>query len=139
MRNEMNLEFESKSQNESFARIVAAAFVTQTNPTLEEIDDIKTVVSEAVTNAIIHGYNNKKGNIFMQCIIEDRIVHITIMDHGIGMDDVEKARQPMYSSKSKEGRSGMGFTFMETLMDDVEVFSKPGIGTTVKMKKYIGC
>ena len=138
MRNEMHLEFESKSQNESFARIVAAAFVTQLNPTLEEIDDIKTVVSEAVTNAIIHGYPNQEGNIFMECIVEDKTVHITIMDHGVGMKDVQKARQAMYTSKPEEGRSGMGFTFMEALMDFVQVYSEPGIGTTIKMMKHIG-
>ena len=115
MKNEMNLEFDSISENEAFARVVAASFATQLNPNLEEIDDIKTVVSEAGT-----------------------ILIITIMDRGIGILDVKKAMEPMYTSKPEMERSGMGFCFMETLMDKLEVQSIPGAGTTVKMMKKIG-
>lgn len=138
MKNEMNLEFDSISENEAFARVVAASFATQLNPNLEEIDDIKTVVSEAVTNSIIHGYPDEQGKIFMHCLIEDKNLHITIMDRGIGILDVKKAMEPMYTSKPEMERSGMGFCFMETLMDKLEVQSIPGAGTTVKMMKKIG-
>lgn len=140
MRNQMCIEFDSKSENEAFARVVAAAFATQLNPNLEEIDDIKTVVSEAVTNAIVHGYQSQEGNsVFMECILDEMELQIIIMDHGVGIEDVEKARQPMFTTKPDANRSGMGFTFMETLMDKMEVFSKQGEGTTVKMWKKIGC
>lgn len=138
MKNEMNLEFDSISENEAFARVVAASFATQLNPNLEEIDDIKTVVSEAVTNSIIHGYSNEQGKIFMHCLIEEKNLHITIMDRGVGILDVKKAMEPMYTSKPEMERSGMGFCFMETLMDKLEVQSIPGAGTTVKMMKKIG-
>lgn len=138
MKNEMNLEFDSLSENEAFARVVAAAFATQLNPNLEEIDDIKTVVSEAVTNSIIHGYPDSQGKILMHCLLEENMIHITIMDRGVGIADVKKAMEPMYTSKPELERSGMGFCFMETLMDKLEVQSAPGTGTTVKMMKKIG-
>lgn len=137
MKNEMSLEFDSISENEAFARVVAAAFATRVNPNLEEIDDIKTVVSEAVTNAIIHGYENGPGKIFMHCMTEGNQVHITIMDRGVGIENIKKAMEPMYTSKPELERSGMGFSFMETLMDKLEVQSKVGVGTTVKMIKKI--
>lgn len=140
MKNQMCIEFDSKSENEAFARVVAAAFATQLNPNLEEIDDIKTVVSEAVTNAIVHGYEEQEGNsVFMECKIQDQELEIVVMDTGVGIEDVKKARQPMFTTKPNERRSGMGFTFMETLMDRLEVYAKPGEGTTVKMWKKIGC
>ena len=135
MKNQMCIEFDSKSENEAFARVVAAAFATQCNPNLEEIDDIKTVVSEAVTNAIIHGYPEQEGKVFMHCIVEKESIHITIMDRGVGIENVKKAMEPMYTSKPELERSGMGFCFMETLMDSLEVYSTPGAGTTVKMTK----
>ena len=133
MKNEMSLEFDSLSENESFARIVAASFATQLNPNLEEIDDIKTVVSEAVTNCIIHGYQMGEGKIFMHCKIQDQEIHITIMDKGVGIEDVEQAMEPMFTTRPELERSGMGFAFMKTLMDKLEVYSLSGVGTTVKL------
>ena len=135
--NEMRLEFLSRSSNESFARVAIAAFAAQMDPTLEEIADIKTAVSEAVTNAIIHGYEEKEGYIKISAkIYADKIV-IEVSDDGKGIEDVEKARQPLYTSKPELERSGMGFTVMETFMDEVEVISALGQGTKVKMVKYI--
>ena len=133
--NVMKLEFLSKSENEAFARIVAAAFVSQLDPTLEEITDVKTAVSEAVTNAIIHGYENTLGVIKMECKLYDDSVEITVSDDGVGIEDIELARQPLYTSKPELERSGMGFTVMESFMDKVNVFSEPGKGTTVIMYK----
>ena len=133
--NDMRLEFLAKSANESFARIVAAAFVSQLDPTLEELSDIKTAVSEAVTNAIIHGYENKTGIIEMKCRLYANSVEIEISDNGKGIEDIELARQPMYTSKPEMERSGMGFTVMENFMDKVEVISLLGQGTSVKMYK----
>lgn len=135
--NEMRLEFLSRSSNESFARVAIAAFAAQMDPTLEEITDIKTAVSEAVTNAIIHGYEAEEGYVKISAkIYADRII-IEVSDDGKGIEDVEKARQPLYTSKPELERSGMGFTVMETFMDQVEVISAPGQGTRVKMVKYI--
>jgi stage II sporulation protein AB (anti-sigma F factor) len=133
--NEIKLEFLSKSSNEAFARVVAAAFVSQLDPILEELADIKTAVSEAVTNSIIHGYENRDGYINMKCLLFNDSVEISISDEGKGIDDIEMARQPLYTSKPELERSGMGFTVMETFMDKIEIISEPGIGTTVKMFK----
>lgn len=133
--NEMKIEFLSKSTNEAFARIVAAAFVSQIDPTLEELTDVKTAVSEAVTNAIIHGYENKNGNVKMYCRLYQSAVEIEVIDEGKGIDDIAMARQPLYTSKPDMERSGMGFTVMESFMDKVEVISEPGKGTTVKLFK----
>lgn len=133
--NEMRLEFLSKSSNESFARVVAAAFVSQLDPTLEELADVKTAVSEAVTNAIIHGYENMSGYVKMECKLYDDSVEIAVIDEGKGIEDIELARQPLYTSKPEMERSGMGFTVMESFMDRVDVFSAPGKGTTVVMYK----
>ena len=133
--NEMKLEFMSKSSNEAFARVVAAAFVSQLDPTLEEIADIKTAVSEAVTNAIIHGYENHAGNVILKGMLFSNSVEIIVSDEGKGIDNIELARQPMYTSKPDMERSGMGFTVMESFMDSVEVISEPGKGTTVRMFK----
>lgn len=137
MRNEMVIEFDSKSQNESFARVVIAAFAVQLDPTVEELDDIKTAVSEAVTNSIIHGYEEGEGKIRMSCIIENRQIHIAIEDFGYGIEDIEKAMEPMYTTKAHMERSGMGFAFMEAFMDKLEVISKKGEGTKVIMVKNI--
>ena len=133
--NEMKLEFPSKSSNEAFARIVAAAFVSQLDPTLEELADIKTAVSEAVTNAIIHGYENRPGFIRMNCRLYEDSVEIAVIDEGKGIEDIEQARQPLYTSKPEMERSGMGFTVMESFMDSVEIVSEPGKGTAVTLRK----
>lgn len=144
--NEMTVTFKSKAQNEAFARMVIAAFIAGTNPTLEEVSDVKTAVSEAVTNSIIHGYGvTKDGNtmvedatitIFAQ--LTGRTVYIEIRDEGCGIPDIKRAMEPMYTTKPKEDRSGMGFSFMEAFMDKLEVESTVGIGTVVKMWKEIG-
>jgi len=133
--NEIELKFLSKSCNESFARTVAGALVSQLDPTLEELADVTTAVSEAVTNAIIHGYENKKGYINMNCKLYENSVEIVITDEGKGIEDIEMARQPLYTSKPELERSGMGFTVMEAFMDKVDVFSEPGKGTKVVMYK----
>lgn len=135
--NEMKLEFKSKSQNESFARVVVAAFVSQLDPTIEEISDIKTAVSEAVTNSIIHAYDNEDGVITMNGRIDDKLVTIEIIDSGKGIEDIDLARQPLYTSKPEFERSGMGFTVMETFMDRLEVESSVGKGTKIKMTKTL--
>ncbi|MDI6605371.1 MAG: anti-sigma F factor [Thermoanaerobacteraceae bacterium] len=135
--NKMELKFLSKSQNESFARTVIAAFATQLDPTIEEIADIKTAVSEAVTNSILHGYENKTGDIILKSEIDGNKIYIEVIDYGKGIDDIKKAMEPLYTSKPDEDRSGMGFTVMQTFMDELEVESTPGKGTTVRMIKYI--
>ena len=135
--NEMKLEFMSKSSNEAFGRVVAAAFASQLDPTVEEVADIKTAVSEAVTNAIIHGYENGAGIVKMVCRLYDAGIEITISDEGKGIEDIELARQPLYTSKPDLERSGMGFTVMESFMDSVTISSEPDKGTTVTMFKNI--
>ena len=135
--NEMKLEFLSKSNNEAFARITVAAFVSQLDPTLEELSDIKTAVSEAVTNSIIHGYENGEGTIKIACKIIDETLYVEISDQGIGIENIELAKQPLYTSKPDLERSGMGFTIMESFMDEIKVESVAGLGTKVKMKKVI--
>ena len=136
--NQMVVEFDSVSKNESFARIVVAAFVARLNPTMDEISDIKTAVSEAVTNSIIHGYENKYGRIRIETKIVDDIVTVIVTDFGIGITDIKKAMEPMYTSKPELERSGMGFAFMEAFMDELFVESTPGMGTVVTMRKMIG-
>lgn len=137
-KNRMRVEFESDSKNESFARIVVAAFVTRLDPTLEEIADVKTAVSEAVTNSIIHGYENKKGVIEIETIIVEDTVTIIVRDYGVGISDIHKAMEPLYTSKPELERSGMGFAFMEAFMDELFVESEPEKGTIVTMRKVIG-
>ena len=134
----IRLEIDSFSRNEEFARVVVAVFMSRMNPTLEEIDDVKTAVSEAVTNAIIHGYQNKKGIIYIEASISDMVLSVSIRDEGVGIQDLKKAMEPMYSSDSTGERSGMGFSFMEAFMDNVEVESQLGKGTVVRMRKQIG-
>ena len=136
-KNEMQLRIPSLSQNESFARVVVGAFAAQLNPTLEELVDIKTAVSEAVTNAIIHGYEEKSGFVDIMAKLNDDVIEIEIRDYGKGMENVEEAIQPFYTSKPDADRSGMGFTVMETFMDKLKVESAPGEGTRVIMKKKI--
>ena len=135
--NEMKIEFLSKSNNEAFARISVAAFVAQLDPTLEEIADIKTAVSEAVTNSIIHGYEESLGIVKLICKIRKNEIFIEISDIGKGIENVEIAKQPLYTTKANLERSGMGFTIMERFMDDVQVESVLGLGTKVTMKKTI--
>lgn len=136
--NEMEVVFDSCSENERFARVAVAAFMTQLNPTIEEVSDVKTAVSEAVTNAIIHGYEQEIHKVSVRCRIKDNLFMIAVRDNGCGIEDVEQAMLPMYTSKPEMDRSGMGFAFMEAFMDKVEVESAPGKGTTVKMEKAIG-
>ena len=146
-RNEMYMTFDAVSENEAFARIAVAAFVSPLNPTMEEISDIKTAVSEAVTNAIIHGYDEEftqgsgaegAAQVYMRCLIEEDVLHVEVKDTGKGIEDIEKAMEPLFTTKPDLDRSGMGFSFMEAFMDDLEVISKPGVGTMVLMKKKLG-
>ena len=136
-RNEMKLEILSKSNNESFARTTVAAFVAQLDPTIEELADIKTAVSEAVTNSIIHGYENENGIITIICRIVETTVEIQILDTGKGIENIEEAKRPLFSSKPALERAGMGFTIMESFMDNMEIQSIVGIGTKVTLKRVI--
>ena len=149
--NEMKLEFDAISVNESFARTAVAAFVSSLNPTLEELSDIKTAISEAVTNAVIHAYdeeyyhkfhepkaeNEEKMKVYIHCELEKNTLHVEIWDKGKGIANIELAMEPLYTEKPEQDRSGMGFAFMEAFMDDLEVISEPGFGTTILMKKRI--
>lgn len=138
--NEMMIVFDSRSENESFARVAVAVFVAQLNPNMEELSDIKTAVSEAVTNSIIHGYLNEEGKIKLTCKIEDATVTIEVIDEGCGIEDVEKAREPLFTTKPELERSGMGFAFMEAFMDELKVESFVGKGTKITMIRTIkGC
>ncbi|MDO5557858.1 MAG: anti-sigma F factor [Clostridia bacterium] len=137
MENEMKLEFLSKSNNEAFARITVAAFAAQLDPTIEELADIKTAVSEAVTNSIIHGYEDNMGLVKINCGISGREITIEITDNGKGITNIEEARRPLYTSKPNLERSGMGFTIMESFMNEVRIESVVGIGTKIIMKKVI--
>lgn len=136
--NEMEIRFDSRSENEGFARVSVASFLTQLNPTVEEVADVKTAVSEAVTNAIIHGYEQRVETVRIHCSIENQLFTVEISDRGKGIANVEKAMEPMFTTKPEDDRSGMGFSFMEAFMDTVEVESKVGEGTSVKMTKTIG-
>lgn len=139
--NRMKIEFRAVSVNESLARMTVAAFMTPLNPTLEEISDVKTAVSEAVTNAVIHGYGEEDESeemVIMECFIEKDVLHITVSDEGVGIENVEKAMEPLFTTKPEQERSGMGFSFMEAFMDDLTVESEPGKGTKIHMVKKIG-
>ena len=136
--NEMELVFDSRSVNEGFARVAVAAFLTQLNPTLEEVSDVKTAVSEAVTNAIIHGYEKEVEKIWIRCRLDGQTLYIEVEDHGNGIDDVKKAMEPLFTTKPELERSGMGFSFMEAFMDEIQVESELGKGTIVKKQKTIG-
>ena len=135
--NEMKLEFISKSANEAFARIAVAAFVSQLDPTIEELADIKTAVSEAVTNCIIHGYENKQGIIKIRAKLKNNEIMVEISDNGKGIENVDIAKEPLYTTKPNLERSGMGFTIMESFMDKLEIESIVGLGTKVTMTKKI--
>ncbi len=132
------MEIESLSKNEEFARVVMAVFLSRLNPTLEEIDDVKTAVSEAVTNAEIHGYGGNDGMIWLEGQAEESQLTVIVKDAGVGISNVKRAMEPMYTTDASGERSGMGFSFMEAFMDEVSVESEPGKGTTVTMKKKIG-
>ena len=136
--NEMRLVFESRPVNEGLARIAVAAFCTQLNPTLEEVADLKTAVSEAVTNCIIHGYEGEIREIEVKCRLSGKELFVDVTDSGKGIADVKKAMEPLFTTKPDKERSGMGFTFMEAFMDELSVESCVGVGTTVHMKKVIG-
>lgn len=135
--NEMKLEFLSKSCNEAFARIAVAAFASQLDPTIEEIADIKTAVSEAVTNCIIHGYENTQGIVKLHCMLKDNNIIIEVSDTGVGIEDINAAKEPLYTSKPNLERSGMGFTIMQSFMDELNIESVVNLGTKVTMKKSI--
>ncbi|WP_409297976.1 anti-sigma F factor [Peribacillus sp. SCS-26] len=138
MKNEMSLQFSALSQNESFARVAVASFIAQLDPTLDELTEIKTVVSEAVTNSIIHGYeNDPTGMVYISVTIDEDSVELTIRDEGLGIDDVEEARQPLFTTKPDLERSGMGFTIMENFMDEIKVISHRGEGTIIRLKKQL--
>lgn len=155
MKNEMEIIFDAVSDNESFARVAVAAFVSNLDPTVEELADIKTAVSEAVTNSIIHGYENlygygrpgrrpaeeervNPGKVQIRCVLEEDTLHIRVTDQGKGMDNVAQAMEPLFTTRPELERSGMGFAFMEAFMDDLEVESAPGKGTAVIMRKKLG-
>ncbi|WP_438351330.1 anti-sigma F factor [Paenibacillus sp. FA6] len=136
--NFMTLQFAAKSENESFARVTVAAFVSQLDPTMNELSDLKTVISEAVTNSIIHGYNSDStGMVTITAEINGDTVTMTVEDRGHGIEDLDLAKQPLYTSKPELERSGMGFTIMENFMDEFEVSSELGSGTSIRMKKRI--
>ncbi len=137
MDNKMTLTFLSLSENESFARNAVASFMLPLNPTLSEINDVKTAVSEAVTNAVVHGYPDVVGEIELKARIEDNFIHIEIIDNGVGIDDLSKALEPFYSTKPENERSGMGFSIMQSFMDEIDVKSAINEGTIIKMSKKI--
>ena len=157
MKNEMKLEVSARSVNEGLARVAVAAFMTGLDPTLEEVEDVKTAVSEAVTNSIIHGYGvcdadavgeeeetdrsdvqaKDRQKIYIICSIRGCTLYVEVKDYGVGIEDIEKAMEPLYTTKPELERSGMGFAFMEAFMDELMVESRPGEGTSVKMKKII--
>lgn len=136
--NELAVEFQAIGENESLARVIVSAFVAKLNPTIEELSDLKVAVSEAVTNAIIHGYDGQDGKVRIEVSIENHMVTVRIIDYGQGISDVEKAMEPLYTTKPEQERSGMGFSFMEAFTNELNVQSVPEQGTTVTMKKLIG-
>ena len=137
MNNYLKAEFSSKSINEGLARIIVSGFIMPLDPTIEELADIKTAVSEAVTNSIIHGYEGKDGSVYLELFLEDRELTVKVRDDGIGITDIEQAREPLFTSKPECDRSGMGFTVMESFMDSLHIISEQGLGTTVVMTKKL--
>lgn len=136
MKNEMRMILDAKSENESLVRICVVSFLGNMDPTVEEMEDVKTAVSEAITNAIIHG-QPKDEKVYIHCLSEDDLFHVEIEDYGIGIEDVKKAMEPLYTTKPEQERSGMGFAFMEAFMDELNVESTVGKGTKVSMMKRI--
>ena len=137
VRNHTRLQFDARTENVGLARMTVMAFMSEMNPTLEQIEDVKVAVSEAVTNAIVHGYQEETKQVILQCNREDEKLQIEIIDEGIGIENIERARQPFFTTKKESNRTGMGFAFMELFMDRLVVESKPGKGTRVLMEKYI--
>lgn len=137
LKNKIKVEFPNVSDNERFARTVAAAFIVELDPTMDQLSEVKTAVSEAVTNAIIHGYDEKDGIITLEGEIYDRTVELTVSDNGSGIPDIRRAREPLFTGKPEMERSGMGFTIMETFMDSIDVESEVGKGTRVTMRKRL--
>lgn len=135
--NKFKLEIDARLENEGFIRSMVTAFAVQINPTLSEINDIKTAVSEAITNSIVHGYNGKAGKITVVVGIKQKLIDITIIDNGVGIDDIERAKQPFFTTRAKDERSGMGFTLMESFMDSLSVKNNPDGGLIVNMTKAI--
>ena len=135
--NKILLKFPSISENESFARSVVSIFALKLNPSVSQISDLKTAVSEAVTNCIVHGYPNNVGDITLEAKIEQDVIHINIIDEGVGIDNLQQALEPFFTTKGDEERSGMGFTIMQSFMDKVEVFSEKGKGTKICMSKKL--
>ena len=135
--NEMSITFDSRSENEGLARVVVAAFMAPMDPSMEELSDVKTAVSEAVTNCIIHGYEGEIHKIRVECRLRGQELQVDVTDHGAGIPDIKKAMEPLFTTKADKDRSGMGFTFMEAFMDELQVESEVGRGTTVHMKKII--
>jgi len=135
--NQMETTFLSQPENESFARVAIAAFAVQLSPTVSEIADIKTAVSEAVTNAIVHGYEGTRGMVTLRAAIDDRLLTVEITDQGRGIRDVQQAMEPFFTTHPEQERSGMGFSVMQTFMDELQVTSAPGEGTSVRMRKRI--
>ena len=139
-KNEMKLEFPGLSRNEGFARVAVAAFAASYDPTLEELHDIKTAVSEAVTNAMIHGYEDwgeEPGTVVIRCRMQEGVLEVEVEDRGKGIADIRQAMEPLFTTKPQLDRSGMGFSFMEAFMDELEVESTPGVGTLVRMRKRL--
>mgnify|MGYP000118458892 CR=1 FL=1 len=137
VKNEMDLRFDARSENEAFARVAVAGFVSVLNPTLEEIEDVKTAVSEAVTNAVIHGYKEQGGTIEISCVLEKDLLKMEITDQGCGIENVEQAMEPMFTTGDAEERAGLGFAVMQSFMDKVKVSSTPGRGTRVTLTKRL--
>ena len=135
--NEMTIIFDSRPANEALARVAVASFCTQLNPTLEEVSDLKTAVSEAVTNAIVHGYDGCMGTVTLELTINERLLTVKVSDSGVGIEDIERAKMPLYTSKPECDRSGMGFTVMESFMDSLHIVSECGEGTSVIMTKQL--
>ncbi len=138
MTNHVKVEFEAKECNVSFSRMVIAAFIVHLDPTVDEIEDIKVAVSEAVTNSIVHGYEGKEGVVYLEAFSYDNTVMISVRDTGCGIEDIEKAKEPLFTTKPDEERSGLGFTVMESFMDSLHIESRLGEGTTVTMTKRMG-
>lgn len=135
--NKMLLSFSAESKNESVARACVAAFMLSADPTVEAVNDVKTAVSEAVTNCVVHAYPDKCGEIMVECYFEDDYIVISVKDHGVGIDDVEKATQPFFTTRAEDERSGLGFTVIRSFTDDLKVYSEAGGGTCVIMKKRL--
>ncbi|MGM9551989.1 MAG: anti-sigma F factor [Clostridia bacterium] len=138
MTNHIKMEFDAKIENVSISRVVAASFIAKLNPTLDEVEDVKVAVSEAVTNAVVHGYDGKEGCIFLEIFTYDNTLMISVRDTGCGIENIERAREPLFTTKPAQERSGLGFTVMESFMDSLHIESKVGRGTTVTMTKRIG-